>query len=84
VVLIYSLIARFGFNMPGWVVGMLVTIYLERVITAWGAGRKGVEAGHAHRVDRPGSREPPPRQAHPRSHLCHRSPMSSPFISYLP
>jgi cellulose synthase/poly-beta-1,6-N-acetylglucosamine synthase-like glycosyltransferase len=42
VVLIYSLIARFGFNMPGWVLGMLLTIYLERVITARGAGRKGV------------------------------------------
>jgi poly-beta-1,6-N-acetyl-D-glucosamine synthase len=42
VVLIYSLIARFGFNMPGWVLGMLLTIYLERIITARGAGRKGV------------------------------------------
>jgi hypothetical protein len=42
VVLACSLIARFGFNMPGWVLGMLLTIYLERVITARGAGRKGV------------------------------------------
>jgi poly-beta-1,6-N-acetyl-D-glucosamine synthase len=42
VILLYSLVAHFGFNIPGWVVGMLLTIYLERVITARGAGRKGV------------------------------------------
>ena len=42
VVLICSLIARFGFTMPGWVLGMLLTIYLERVITARGAGRQGL------------------------------------------
>ncbi len=42
VILLYSLVAHFGFNMPGWVLGMLLSIYLERVITAWGAGRKGV------------------------------------------
>lgn len=42
VILLYSLVAHFGFNMPGWVLGMLLTIYLERVITARGAGRKGV------------------------------------------
>jgi cellulose synthase/poly-beta-1,6-N-acetylglucosamine synthase-like glycosyltransferase len=42
VILIYSLIARFGFNIPGWVLGMLLTIYLERVITARGAGRQGL------------------------------------------
>jgi poly-beta-1,6-N-acetyl-D-glucosamine synthase len=42
VILLYSLVADFGFNMPGWVLGMLLTIYLERVITARGAGRKGV------------------------------------------
>jgi poly-beta-1,6-N-acetyl-D-glucosamine synthase len=42
VILIYSLVAHFGFSMPGWVLGMLMTIYLERVITARGAGRKGV------------------------------------------
>jgi hypothetical protein len=41
-VLVCSLITRFGFNMPGWVLGMLLTIYLERVITARGAGAKGV------------------------------------------
>jgi poly-beta-1,6-N-acetyl-D-glucosamine synthase len=41
-ILLYSLVAHFGFNMPGWVLGMLLTIYLERVITARGAGRKGV------------------------------------------
>ena len=42
VVLICSLVARLGFNMPGWVLGMLLAIYLERIITARGAGRKGV------------------------------------------
>src|SRR5215470_16299434 len=42
VILIYSLVAHFGFSMPGWVLGMLLTIYLERVITARGAGRRGV------------------------------------------
>ncbi|MGH3276394.1 MAG: glycosyltransferase family 2 protein [Streptosporangiaceae bacterium] len=42
VILIYSLVAHFGFNMPGWVLGMLLTIYLERVISARGAGRRGV------------------------------------------
>jgi cellulose synthase/poly-beta-1,6-N-acetylglucosamine synthase-like glycosyltransferase len=42
VILLCSLVAHFGFNMPGWVLGMLLTIYLERVITARGAGRKGV------------------------------------------
>ncbi|HEU5420400.1 MAG TPA: glycosyltransferase family 2 protein [Streptosporangiaceae bacterium] len=41
-ILIYSLVAHFGFSMPGWVLGMLLTIYLERVITARGAGRGGV------------------------------------------
>jgi hypothetical protein len=41
-ILIYSLVAHFGFNMPGWVLAMLLTIYLERVITAIGAGRRGV------------------------------------------
>lgn len=41
-VLIYSLVAHYGFSMPGWVLGMLLTIYLERVITARGAGRRGV------------------------------------------
>jgi poly-beta-1,6-N-acetyl-D-glucosamine synthase len=42
VILFGSLVARFGFSMPGWVLGMLLTIYLERVITARGAGRRGV------------------------------------------
>lgn len=42
VILIYSLVAHFGFSMPGWVLGMLVTIYLERVITVRSAGYKGV------------------------------------------
>jgi cellulose synthase/poly-beta-1,6-N-acetylglucosamine synthase-like glycosyltransferase len=42
VVVIWSLIAGFGFRMPGWVLGMLATIYLERVLTARGAGRRGV------------------------------------------
>jgi poly-beta-1,6-N-acetyl-D-glucosamine synthase len=42
VILIYSLVAHFGFSMPGWVLAMLLTIYLERVITAWRAGPRGV------------------------------------------
>jgi poly-beta-1,6-N-acetyl-D-glucosamine synthase len=42
VILICSLITHLRLNMPGWVLGMLATIYLERVITAWRAGRKGV------------------------------------------
>jgi biofilm PGA synthesis N-glycosyltransferase PgaC len=42
VILLYSLAAHFGFNIPGWVLGMLLAIYLERVITARGAGRNGV------------------------------------------
>jgi cellulose synthase/poly-beta-1,6-N-acetylglucosamine synthase-like glycosyltransferase len=42
VILIYSIVAHFGFNMPGWVLGMLLTIYLERVVTAVGAGRRGI------------------------------------------
>lgn len=42
VILISSLIAHPGFSMPGWVLGMLLTIYLERVVTACAAGRRGV------------------------------------------
>jgi poly-beta-1,6-N-acetyl-D-glucosamine synthase len=42
VILLSSLVVRFGLNMPGWVLGMLLIIYLERVITARGAGRRGV------------------------------------------
>jgi poly-beta-1,6-N-acetyl-D-glucosamine synthase len=41
-ILIYSLVAHFGFSMPGWVLGMLLTIYLERVVSARRAGRRGV------------------------------------------
>jgi cellulose synthase/poly-beta-1,6-N-acetylglucosamine synthase-like glycosyltransferase len=42
VILVYSLVAHFGFSMPGWVLGMLLTIYLERVVSARRAGRRGV------------------------------------------
>ena len=42
VILIYSLVAHFGFSMPGWVLGMLLAIYLERVVSTKRAGRRGI------------------------------------------
>jgi cellulose synthase/poly-beta-1,6-N-acetylglucosamine synthase-like glycosyltransferase len=42
VILVYSLVAHFGFSMPGWVLWMLLTIYLERVASVRRAGRRGV------------------------------------------
>lgn len=40
-ILIWSLATHPGWTMPPWVLGMLLAIYLERVITVWKAGPKG-------------------------------------------